>query len=89
MSHLKLWHLLLAALCFLVLMSAVFSAWGFIAAWLGLGIIAFAAYMLTGGEPGNFAPIASCAGLILSGPFGFWVIFNEVLSLRKAQLGGK
>ncbi len=82
MSHLKLWHLLLIAVLALALGSVLFSAWGFLAVWLLLGVAAFVAFMLMGGEPKNHAPIASCVGLILSGPYGFWIIFHEVLGLR-------
>lgn len=84
---LRTWQLVFAALAILALASILFGVWGFVTVWLTLGFIALVVFLAAGGEPGNAAEtyttemaMGSVIALVISGPFGFAVIFTTILS---------
>lgn len=90
---LRTWQLMLVALAVLVMMSIIFGVWGFISVWLALGLIALVAFLATGGQPGTSAQtyttemaLGSVVALVISGPFGFWVIFGTLLDHELRQV---
>lgn len=86
MFHLKVWQFTLLVISALAVLSIAFGVWGFIAAWAALGSIALAAHIMTRGRPIEpYAPGLSLFLLVLSGPFGFWIILQELICYRKER----
>lgn len=84
---LRFWHLVVITLVPLILAVILFGGWGFIIAWLSIGLVALVAFLWdVHGQPMPPATIkriaedAGCLALILiSGAFGFWLIAGEIL----------
>ena len=88
MNWIKLWTSMLMAVIAIIVASIVFGVWGFGTVWLVCGLVTLVAFLKAGGQPGGADATGSAGAdviaLVISGPIGFFVIFETILETQKS-----